>query len=208
MHTLLLLSLLCCRAFSTVQGVGWPYDFRSRMNKVHLAATEPDQRYTADRQTHHQPRARLTHSGVTAVVFHNVSWTPLSQLSVVWQAKLWHEVLFSRTLPLALAQQHTELRPLTHRQAAHMEENVQDSDASRLLNCYLERDLKGLAGGIIDEVIWVVDASPEAEQVRPRGCWLHLARHCLRQWGRHGGSRAMVLKLLVASGVLRFRISC
>ena len=52
------------------------------------------------------------------------------------------------------------------RQSAYTEAILQDAIASRVLNCYLERDLKARAGGVIDEVIWVVDASPEAEQVR------------------------------------------
>ena len=56
---------------------------------------------------------------------------------------------------------------------------MQDVEASRILNCYLERDLKGRAGGVIDEVIWVVDNSPEAKQVRVGGCQLHWAKHCL-----------------------------
>ena len=53
---------------------------------------------------------------------------------------------------------------------------MQDARASRVLNCYLERDLKGRAGGVIDDVIWVVDASPEAQQVGHHGCQL---RCCL-----------------------------
>lgn len=61
---------------------------------------------------------------------------------------------------------------------------MQDANASRLLNCYFERDLKGQAGGVIDEVVWVVDASPEAEQVRPGDCQLHLASYCLSRTGQ------------------------
>lgn len=77
MHIWLVLGLLCCGAFSTVQGIAWPFSSRNSADKVPPAATEPDQQYTADRQSHQQPRARLAHSGVIAVVFHQVSLGPL-----------------------------------------------------------------------------------------------------------------------------------
>ena len=73
MHFWLVLGVLGCSAFSTVYGAGWPFSSKSRITKVTPAATEPDQQHAAHWQTHHQPQSRLAHSGVTAVVFHQVS---------------------------------------------------------------------------------------------------------------------------------------
>ena len=68
MHIWLVLWLLCSRAFSTIDGAGWPFAVKRR------TSIDSDQRYDADLQTHHRSTARLEHSGVTAVVFHQVPW--------------------------------------------------------------------------------------------------------------------------------------
>ena len=88
MHIWLVLGLLGCSACGTGHGAGWPFASQNRINKVTPAATEPDQGHAAHLQTHHQPHARLAHSGVTAVVFHQVSWMAAAflHLSLVCQA--------------------------------------------------------------------------------------------------------------------------